>query len=430
MYCQNPDCNTEIPNRYKYCPQCGGSDFAPTQISLETPDNPPRSSSVEAPHRLSVPLWHELRQPIKIGGITLLLVCVVFAVFQSTTSLEINASAHFDGSWDKIVVDTVITQKTMFGDSIISPEKEISVTNDSGDVIYSGNSNSFSINERSTKSLETLTVSACAKETQIIGTATGCHSVSLTSSEKKLVPQTINIKYPTDPNNLDSLEYEFELAIFRKTFGNSDWEKLGIVEAPIQIQMWADGYQDEALKLEAHSTTVPQIVSLATTPNWGALNKRFEALREAGGDLPINLAIAYQGGVSQPLQKHLHFKSKEERIFEQFPVLGAALQIQKSPEKYQISVEEISGKIFYCDINRITVDETNGRSEILFDYRGGTLITLYPSSKNSPHASGTYKLAVLFASTTVSVDLDFYSDGTAKGEWNNIARGNFNILKK
>jgi hypothetical protein len=430
MYCQNPECNTEIQNRYKYCPQCGGSNFAPTRITLETPDNPPLSESVEAPDRLSVPLWYELRQPVKIVGLIIFLTCLAFAIFQSTSSLEINATAHFDDSWDKIVVDTVTTQKTMFGDSVISPETEISVTNDSGYVFYSGNSNSFSINERSTKSQEPLTVSACAKETQIIGAATSCHSVSLISSEKKLVQQTLNIKYPTDPYNLDSLEYEFELASFRKKFDNSDWEKLGLVDSPIQIQMWADGYQDEALKIEAQSTTLPQIVSLATTQNWGALNKRFDALREAGGDLPVNIVFAYQGGVSQPLKKNIHFKSKEERIFEQFPVLGAALQIQKSPEKYQISVEEISGKIFYCDINRITVDETNGRSEILFDYRGGTLITLYPSSKNSPHASGTYKLSFLFASTNVSVDLNFYSDGTAKGEWNNMSRGFFNITKK
>ena len=430
MYCQNPACGTEVASRYKFCPSCGGNEFGQQPVRKRTPASI-RPSAITSKTALVQPRTAKPLLAIVLG-VTLLLMGAAFVMYLATGSLEVDADAKFDGSWDKIKVVTRVTNKTWFGQTEKPAEQTITIKTASGTLLGTSNEGTIQIDESTLASGETIDISVCASAELFLRKLVGCQNTRLTGSEKTVLFENPQIIYPLDMEHLDRISYSFSLTQNRKAYGSDGWERIGSVDKPIHLLLWAGENRATAAIIDVRASTQKQTVSATDVQGWSDQAQVFETLREQGGDLPVHLAFEYEGKVLKSYQSTLRFKSKEERLFEEFPVLGAALQIKKSPNDFLVHIVEFNDKEVYADIQSFSVDENLGRIEMYFDYRGGSPAIINPASHGVPNASGSYKARLPFLGPTeVPITLTFNRDGTARGRWANMGfSGAFEIVKK
>ncbi len=126
-------------------------------------------------------------------------------------------------------------------------------------------------------------------------------------------------------------------------------------------------------------------------------------------------------------------KNAERGPVEDRNSMGAAiLLIQQAPHKYQVHVQDLIKGDVYCDIQSVVVDKATKWTEIHFNYRGRTSVSLTPVASGSLTGKGSYIINLpLLGSSEVKVSLVFAQDGTARGYWRNMGYdGTFSIVKK
>lgn len=429
MFCQNTNCGAEINGQYQYCPQCGGCNFGQAHPGART--LPPVARN---PEQAALSFWRS--QGKKTGILLLIGIAISLILFSSMQKLVIDADARFDGSWDQISVESHFQYKSLLGLRNESLVPSITVTTASGVVIGSSNGSTVKIDDSRSASREALQVEICGSTQGLFRTLEACETLPLEASPKRPHIDEADLSYPLADHQPERIAYTLKLSQTRLRFGkpNADenWEVLAPIESDAQLRMWIGSNTAEAAEIVIKPGQNPQEGNFSSSPNWPALASVFDAYRENGGDLEAHFEFRQQGTALKTYTANLHFLSKEERLFNEFPVLAAALQIRKNPGAYRIRIEEVFGNDAYADIRDITVDESLGQISMSFSYRGIAEARIGPVSKSSARAQGSYEATLpLLGRTTIGVELNFNRDGSARGRWRNQDfSGEFEIIKR
>ena len=88
--------------------------------------------------------------------------------------------------------------------------------------------------------------------------------------------------------------------------------------------------------------------------------------------------------------------------------------IQQDPKKFQIHIQDLVKGDTYADIQSVVVDKATGWTQIHFNYRGRTVVSLTPVAVGSLLGTGSYPISLpILGTSDVKVNLTFSSDGSA-----------------
>lgn len=282
----------------------------------------PAALHVASGRVLLPPLPAASRGPLIVLALALCAVCAAtFAGMSGGVSGD--ASARFDGGWDRVVLQSRFVESNWFGEKPLAADAtSYTISSADGTELYRGTGPVATIDDGALGNHETLRVSACTLRSSLLLRAAEsvCANTELAASAKQFIPLNMLVSYPRG-GRVDQPRVAFQQALQRAAFGQQDqWVQVRVIDAPVRLKVWVADAPNEAVQLRLAPSNALQMVDLSGGDGFAAFQAAVQRAEARTADVELQFqfhtSVAPDAAAYPARSVTLQGKRQEERFAE------------------------------------------------------------------------------------------------------------------